>query len=102
MPPKLTEEQRRAALAKAAEARRVRAEVKHLLKTGSLDLPELFDRAQDDDYLAGMKVAAVLPSLPGFGKVKAKRLMEELGISESRKIQGLGPRQRAALLERFS
>jgi ribosomal protein S13 len=49
-----------------------------------------------------MKVAAVLPSLPGFGKVKAKRLMEELGISESRKIQGLGPRQRAALLERFS
>ena len=102
MPPKLTEEQRRAALAKAAEARRARAEVKHLLKTGSLDLPELFARAEADHYLAGMKVSAVLPSLPGFGKVKAKRLMEELGISESRKLQGLGTRQRAALLERFS
>jgi TfoX/Sxy family transcriptional regulator of competence genes len=37
-----------------------------------------------------------------MGKVKAKRLMEEYGIAENRKIRGLGSRQRRLLLERFS
>lgn len=102
MPPKLTDEQRRAALAKAAEARRVRAEIKELLKTGSLTLPEVFERAETDDIVAGTKISAILVSMPGLGKIKAKRLMEELEISESRRIRGLGSRQRQALLDHFS
>jgi hypothetical protein len=102
MPPKLTDEQRRAALAKAAEARRVRAEMKELLKTGSLTLAEVFERAETDDIVAGTKINAVLVSLPGLGKVKAKRLMEEHGIAENRRIRGLGSRQREVLLELFS
>ena len=57
-PPQLTDEQRTAALAKAAEARRVRAEAKELLKTGSLRLSELIERADSDDILAGLKVEA--------------------------------------------
>lgn len=101
-PPELSNEQRAAALAKAAEARRVRAEVKQLLKTGSVTFGELLERAENDPILAGMKVYAVLSSLPGTGKVKAKRLMEGHAIAESRRIRGLGPRQRAALLEEFS
>jgi hypothetical protein len=102
MPPKLTPEQRRAALAKAAEARRLRAEIKELLKTGSLTFPEVLERAESDDIIAGTKVAAVVVSLPGVGKVKGKRLMEELGIAPNRRLRGLGSRQREALLERFS
>jgi hypothetical protein len=102
MPPKLTDEQRRAALAKAAEARRTRAELKELLKTGSLSLSEVFERAETDDIVAGTKISAVLVSLPGLGKIKAKRLMEELEISETRRIRGLGSRQRRELLDRFS
>ncbi len=102
MPPKLTDEQRRAALAKAAEARRTRAEIKELLKTGSLTLPEVFERAETDDIVAGTKVTAILVSMPGLGKIKAKRLMEENEISESRRIRGLGSRQRKALLDHFS
>lgn len=102
MPPKLTPEQRRAALAKAAEARRVRAEMKELLKTGSLTFSEVLDRAESDDIVAGTKVAAVVVSLPGVGKVKGKRLMEELGIAPNRRLRGLGSRQREALLQRFS
>ena len=101
-PPKITEEQRRAALEKAAEARRVRAELKELLKTGTLTLQEVFDRAETDDIVAGTKINAVLVSLPGLGKVKAKRLMEEHEIADNRRIRGLGPRQREALLELFS
>jgi hypothetical protein len=101
-PPKLTAEQRNAALAKAAEARRTRAEMKELLRTGSLTLPEVLDRAETDEIIAGTKVYAVLVSLPGLGKVKAARVMEELGIASNRRLRGLGTRQHAALLEMFS
>ncbi len=101
-PPPLTPEQRQAALDKAAEARRVRSDVKNRLKMGSITLPELIDRADDDEILAKIKVLAVLESLPGVGKVTARRTMEELGIAESRRLSGLGPQQRRSLLEAFS
>lgn len=101
-PPRMTEEQRRAALEKAAQARKARAEIKELLRTGSVDLPELLRRADSDDVLAGMKVFAALAALPGLGKVKAGRLMEEHGIAGNRRIRGLGARQRQALLDALS
>ena len=99
--PQLTDEQRRQALLKAAEARRARAEVKELLKMGSLTVAGLLDRVDGDEVLARMKVLAVLESLPKLGKVKARRAMEEIGISESRRLRGLGSQQRAALVSRF-
>jgi DnaJ-class molecular chaperone len=101
-PPQLTPEQRTAALEKAAEARRARAELKELLRTGSVDVHELFRRSDEDDVIAGMKVSAALAAMPGLGKVKANRLMEELGIADNRRLRGLGVRQREALLERLS
>ena len=98
LPPALTAEQRQAALEKAAEARRTRAEVKAKLKAGSLSLSELFDQATRDDALAKLKVVSVLESLPGVGKVQARRIMEELEISDSRRLRGLGRNQREGLL----
>ncbi|HEY6629624.1 MAG TPA: integration host factor, actinobacterial type [Acidimicrobiia bacterium] len=101
-PPQLTDEQRKAALVKAAEARRARAEVKELLKTGSLRLSELVERAETDDILAGLKVERVIASMPGTGKIKAKRMMETLGIADNRRLRGLGDKQKEALLAEFS
>ncbi len=101
-PPKLTPEQREAALEKAALARRRRAEIKELLRTGSVDIAELFRRADQDDVIGGMKISAALAALPGLGKVKAGRLMEEHGIADNRRIRGLGARQRQALLDALS
>ncbi|MGH8945085.1 MAG: integration host factor, actinobacterial type [Acidimicrobiia bacterium] len=101
-PPKLTEEQRRAALEKAARARRVRAEVKELLKTGSMTVNQLFERADRDELVAGLKVESLIAAMPGTGKIKAKRMMESMGIAENRRIRGLGGRQREALIEEFS
>ena len=99
--PQLTDEQRRAALAMAAEARRVRAEIKELLKMGTLSLSELLDRSDSDKILAKMKVLSVLEALPKLGKVKARRTMDEVGISDSRRLRGLGSQQRAELVARF-
>ena len=98
----MTAEQRAQALEKAAMARRKRAEVKQLLKTGSISLSELLEGAEADPMVAGIKVSAVLASMPRIGKIKSKRLMEKLGIADNRRIRGLGERQRAALLEEFS
>jgi signal recognition particle GTPase len=102
LPPVLTPEQRQAALDKAAVARRARAELKEKLKMGSLNLRELLEQSDGDDIIGKMKVLAVLESLPGVGKVKARRTMEEIGISETRRVRGLGDQQRAKLLEVFS
>lgn len=101
-PPQLTDEQRRQALEKAAEARRVRAETKELLKTGSMTLSELFEEADSDELLAGLKVESLLGAMPGTGKIKAKRLMESVGIAENRRIRGLGANQKEKLLLEFS
>ncbi|HEY7439714.1 MAG TPA: integration host factor, actinobacterial type [Acidimicrobiia bacterium] len=102
LPPSLTPEQRQAALEKAAEARRARADVKARLKLNRLTLRELFEQSDADEMLAKLKVVSVLESMPGVGKVRARRLMEELEISESRRLRGLGAKQRAALLDAFA
>ena len=101
LPPALTPEQRQAALDKAAAARRERAELKEKLKMGSVNLRELLNLADAHEVIAKMKVLAVLESLPGVGKVKARRTMEEVGISETRRVRGLGDQQRMKLLEAF-
>lgn len=80
----------------------MRAEVKELLKTGSLSVKELFDQADSDDLIAGLKVERMIAAMPGMGKIKASRLMESLGIAENRRLRGLGDRQREALLKEFS
>jgi hypothetical protein len=98
--PTLTPEQRAQALAKAAEARKKRAELKGELKSGKRTLGDVLMRS-DEDTVGKMKVSAVLESLPGVGKVRAQKLMEELDISASRRVRGLGAKQRAQLLDRF-
>ena len=101
-PPALTPEQRQEALAKAAEARRARAEIKEKLKMGSLTLSELLASAENNDHIGKMKVLAVIEALPGVGKVKARRTMDEIGIADTRRVRGLGDQQRTKLLEVFS
>ncbi len=98
--PTLTDEQRKEALKKAAESRKARAELKEKLKAGELSLKEVLDDVENP-VVARMKVSMLLESLPGYGKAKAAKIMEQLGISESRRIKGLGKRQREDLLERL-
>ena len=100
LPPPLSEEQRREALAKAAEARRKRAELKEELKTGKTSLPALLERT-GDEVVGKMKVSKVLEALPGVGKVRARKIMERLDISESRRLRGLGLKQKDSLLREF-
>ena len=98
--PVLTDEQRKQALEKAAEARRKRAEIKGQLKSGKLTLKDMLSR--QDDTVGKMKVSTVLESLPGVWKVRARKIMEKLDISASRRVRGLGAKQRESLLTEFA
>jgi hypothetical protein len=99
--PPLTPEERAAALEKAALARRQRAELKDRLKKAETTLAAVLEAAESDDVVGKMKVSAVLEALPGVGRVRAQKIRERLGISPSRRLRGLGAKQRAALLEEF-
>ncbi len=99
--PRLSPEQRAGALASAAAARTTRARIRTELKSGRLSLAELLERAGADQQLAAMRVTSLLAALPGYGKVRATALLTELRIAESRRVRGLGLRQRAALLQRI-
>lgn len=96
-PPQLTPEQRAAALAKAAEARAARAEIKARLKMGSMSLAEALE--SDDVNVGKLKVVSLLESLPGVGKVKARKVMEDVEIADNRRVQGLGAQQKQKLLD---
>ena len=99
--PELDAESRRQALERAAEARKIRAELKQQLKAGEIDFAEVLRRAEDDEIVAKTKVSAVLEALPKVGKVRARKLMERLDISPSRRVRGLGANQREKLLREF-
>ena len=99
--PELDPEARRQALEKAAEARKVRAELKQQLKAGEIDFAEVLRRADSEEIVGKTKVSAVLEALPKVGKVRARKLMERLDISPSRRVRGLGQNQREKLLREF-
>ncbi|MDA3937527.1 MAG: integration host factor, actinobacterial type [Actinomycetota bacterium] len=98
--PNLSDEDRKKALAKAAEARQKRAALRAKIKDGDMTFVDVMSKS-DDPIVARMKVATLLESLPGYGKAKAAKIMTELEISESRRVQGLGSRQRDALMARL-
>ncbi|PID98155.1 MAG: integration host factor MihF [Actinobacteria bacterium] len=100
--PHLTPEQRAEALKKATRARRRRAEVKSALKAKKMTLSEVLALAEKDEAVAKMRVVSLLESLPRVGVNTAAALMEEHKIALSRRVRGLGPVQREALVKRFN
>ncbi|HHV63083.1 MAG TPA: integration host factor [Firmicutes bacterium] len=99
--PKLTPEEKRAALEKAQEMRSKRAQLRQSLKQGKITLEKILNHPEDD-VVSKMRVAYLLESLPRIGRVRTRKIMEEIGIHESRRVQGLGVRQKEALLKRLA
>jgi hypothetical protein len=97
----LSDEVRKAALEKAALARRERAAVKSRLKHSGASLSGVISDGQHDDIVGKMRVADLLAAMPGVGKIRAGQLMERIGISPSRRVRGLGDNQIAALKREF-
>ncbi|MFS8581916.1 MAG: integration host factor, actinobacterial type, partial [Limnochordales bacterium] len=84
----------------AQEMRSRRAQLRRELKSGAITLAEVLAR-EDDEAVQKMRVSYLLQSLPHVGKVTTDKVMQDIGIHENRRVQGLGPRQRTELLQRF-
>lgn len=91
-------EQRADALAAALATRQERARVRSALKARQLCVADVLDGVDANPVWATFKVSWLLESVPGIGAVRAERIMTDLRIAPSRRVQGLGIRQRAALL----
>ncbi|MGI5875033.1 MAG: integration host factor, actinobacterial type [Bacillota bacterium] len=98
--PKISAEDRAKALEKAQKVRKERAAMRQDMKTGKLTIKDVIAK-KENDIVGGMRVKYVLESMPGIGKVRAKEIMDQIGIDENRKVKGLGSRQTEALLERL-
>ena len=100
-PPILTAEERAAALLKASQSRKRRADVKSKIKSGEFSIDTVLEIAANEDAVAKMRVRELLEALSGVGKVRASALMERLNISPTRRIAGLGRHQIKELRNEF-
>lgn len=93
-PPTLSQEQRVQASKLAVANRRRRAEVKRQVKVGELTLAALFALAETEECIAQMRAFDLISALPAVGEVKAAKIMAAGNIAMTRRIRGLGPKQR--------
>jgi hypothetical protein len=102
---------------RALRLRRVRAEIKRRLQTGEIQLEDVlscppdentallewFDRDfRPDEVIEAflrMRVSDLLRAIPGYGSSRVENLMETVRVSPSRRVRGLGSRQRTALVQ---
>jgi len=101
VPPILTAEERAAALLKASQSRKRRADIKSKIKSGEFSIDTVLEIAANEDAVAKMRVRELLEALSGVGKIRATALMERLNISPTRRIAGLGRHQIKELRNEF-
>ena len=93
--PIMTDEQRAAALARAAQTRRERSEALGRVKKGTVRAADVLNDTESP--VQGARVRQLLLAVPGIGPKKADGIMTELGVDVSRRVRGLGTTQRARL-----
>ncbi len=84
----------------AVAARRARAEVKRTVSTRTRSAVDVLDAAWSDadaTVEAGLRVRELLQSVPTLGPTRVAKAMAELEIAPSKRVGGLGMRQRVVL-----
>lgn len=103
--PTFTSDERRAHLRKAAELRLKRSEIKKQFAHGNLSFADIVELAQEekregtDKVCAKIRVSEIIRAKPGIGRAKCAHIMDDLAISPTRCVGGLGPRQIEHLCE---
>lgn len=102
----LTSAERVTALERAREMRALRAAIRAEIAGGERTAASVLDPetwtsspAATHKALKGMRVRAFLLALHGIGPKRAEQAIDDCSIDGKRKLGGLGPQQRARLLE---
>ena len=97
--PSRTPEQRAQALERALAVRQERALIRKRLKSGELKARQVLESCEENLAWGALPIRAFLTALPGVGSAKADAIMREIDIAGSRRLRGLGDRQRLELLQ---
>ena len=97
LPPQLTQEERKAALRRAALARKKRSEFKAEIRSGQRRWTDALNSTDPD--IRKMRVKELIGSVPGFGTTRTIAVMEKSTISLTRRVQGVGANQLRLLLK---
>lgn len=85
------------ALEQALRARRARAALKRMLRSGERTPVQVLQLSEGDALAGSLRVSEFLAALRGIGPVKRDALMQRLGIAEAKRLGGLGALQRRRL-----
>jgi guanylate kinase len=96
-PPKLSKQALALAGEKAVAARRERAALKAALAAGEINIFDVINDGRES--IQRMRVRELLDAAPGIGERRAFTIMEKTGISQGRRIAGLGIHQLRKLRE---
>lgn len=90
-----TDEERRKALDKALQTRRMHAAIKNSVRSCT----KTFEWALNNPDAKNIRVKQLLMAVPGIGNVKADKMLKAAHVARNRRVKGLGCNQRAALIE---
>lgn len=90
------------AFERAAEARAAIAAIIDAVRSGEIDLPQAWERADADGLTGRCFAVKVLEAVPGIGKVRARRTMEDIGIDEGIWLADVAPEARVAIAAAFA
>lgn len=94
----MPEVDRLAASRASVAARRARAEVKRRLRSGEASpLRVLVESERVESPAASLRIGEFLQTFPGIGEVGVQRVLEQLNISQRKRLGGLGKWQRIRL-----
>ena len=96
-PPKLSKQALAVAGEKAVAARRERAALKAALAAGEINIFDVINDGRES--IQRMRIRELLDAAPGIGERRAFTIMEKTGISQGRRIAGLGIHQLRKLRE---
>lgn len=92
-------QQRMEALERAHTIRRRRARLKLDVRAARVDVVALL--LETPDWMESMRLYDLLMAMPKVGRVKANRVLRDTGISPSKTLGGLSPRQRSEIVSRL-
>ncbi len=92
---------RKLAIASALALRCEMSQVVLDIASDRLNLSDVLIKNADHTATKRLYLVKALEAIPSVGKVKARRLMGELAITEKRRIESLSNSERQAVLEKF-
>jgi len=90
------------AFERAAQARQAIADIISSVRSGDTDLPAAFELADANPLMGRVFAVKVFEAVPGIGKVRARRTMDDIGLDEDVWLDQVPSEARLAVAQAFA